>query len=110
MRIPETCSYDAVIAGHNSGPGWNFNLSAYRCDAAVTDEHRSVFDRRIAGRDVDSGVLNGESTPTQLQRRVRTMAGVKLNKPYSCANYDEEDQYQGKKTKQPAAHRETSSR
>ena len=63
MRVPETGGDHAVIAGHERGVGWNFDLIADRRNQAVADQHGSVVDGRVAGRNVDSARARWQECP-----------------------------------------------
>ena len=74
------------------GVGGNGDLVADCRDEAVADQHGAVIDGRIGGRDVDPGVLDGQSALGELERRMRSVAGIELNEPDSGAGNDKENQ------------------
>ena len=53
VGVPEAGGDDAVVAGHLRGAGGNLDVLAHCGDKAVADQHCSVFDGWIRGRNVD---------------------------------------------------------
>jgi hypothetical protein len=109
VGVPEAGGYDAVVAWDDGGVCGNCDLAADRRDETIMNQNRTVIDGRSGGRDIDLCMFDGQSAAGKFEWGMRPMAGVELNQPDSGAGNDKENQYRRKKTKQPPAHRRTSS-
>ena len=92
VGVPEAGGDDAMVAGDDGGIGGNGDLSADRRDEAVADQNGAVFDGGIGGRDVDARVFDGQRSPGEFERRMRSVAGIELNEPDCGAGNDKKDQ------------------
>src|ERR1700733_1467027 len=104
MRIPEAGGHDAVVAKQDLCVCGDFDLGPYGNDDAITHEHRAVVDGRVAGRCVNTGMLNGEGAVGGLGRRMRSVKGNHLESPEEAAGRNKETEYEKNETNDQAAH------
>lgn len=79
MAVPETSRYSLAVAVNHRRVARNFDRRGWPNgeNAARTYNDRTVFDRRISGRRVDSGMNQGE-----VRTRTKYPAGERPNKKY----------------------------